>query len=95
MENFRVGVVGCGGIAQVHLPCSAPGGCGAGWATLISNRAGPGLRRNLRRQGVQLWRSCWRVNSWTVHLYTPLPPHPHGERRPAAGLHVFHGKAPR
>ena len=56
MENFRVGVVGCGGIAQVHgtvlqhLEGVELVGCAD-----IKPRAGPGLRRNLRRQGVQLY----------------------------------------
>ena len=97
MEKYRVGLVGCGGIAQVHgealsslegvelLACAdiRPERAQA-FAGKFGGRAYPSLEAMLAGGTAPV----------PAHLHPPLPAHPHGRGGRPAGHPRVHRKAP-
>ena len=98
MEHFRVGLVGCGGIGQVH-------------GAVLRDLEGvdlAGLRRHPARAPPMTfaepsaappttpWRPCWTRSAWTASTSAPpttsTPPWPAWPRK--KGIHVFTEKPP-
>lgn len=97
MKTYRVGVVGCGGIAQVHGAVLQD----LEGVELIAARtsAGSGRRTSPKSTAARptiRWRPCWRPEDLdAVHLCTPHYLHtPMAKLAAGRGIHVFTEKPP-